>query len=96
MLSVSSSSVSVVYLVCFFVVLSLISRVPFNFCSNIDDSNDSPQVDLEGDLFDLSINDSHSATFNELTIIGQVVTDKMVSFKAIKAILINVWDFGTS
>lgn len=78
------------------ICFSLISHVPFNFCSNIDDSNDSPQVDLEDDLFDLLINGSHSTTFNELTIIGQVVTDKMLSFKAIKAILINVWDFGTS
>lgn len=51
--------------------------------------------DLNEDLLDLSINDSLSPSFNEFTLIGQVVSDKIVNFRTIKAILSNVWDFGS-
>lgn len=50
---------------------------------------------LDDDFLDLSINDSQSTAFNDLTLIGLVVSDKTINFKAVKAILLNVWDFGT-
>lgn len=50
---------------------------------------------LDDDFLDLSLNDSNATTFNALTLIGFVVSDKVINFKAIKNILLNVWNFGT-
>lgn len=51
--------------------------------------------DLDEDILDLSVNDPEIAAFNETTLIGFLVSDKLVNFKAIKAILLGVWDFGS-
>lgn len=61
--------------------------------AEIEDS--PPPFDLNEDLLDLSINDYLSSPFNEFTLIGQVVSDRMMNFRAIKATLSNVWDFGS-
>lgn len=53
------------------------------------------EFDLDGDLLDLSINDPQTAAFTEVTLIEYLVSDKVVNFKAIKAILLGVWDFGS-
>lgn len=42
------------------------------------------------DILDLSVNDPEIAAFNERTLIGFLVSDKLVNFKAIKAILLGV------
>lgn len=46
-----------------------------------------PPPNLNDDILDLSINDSHSTAFNDLTLMGLVVSDKLINFKAI---LLNV------
>lgn len=49
-------------------------------------------MNLEENPLDLTINEAQTNSFNEHTLIGWVVSDKMVNFKAIiKAILLNVW-----
>lgn len=51
-----------------------------------------PCLNLEENLLDLTINEAQTNSFNELTLIGWVVSNKMVYFKAIiKAILLNIW-----
>lgn len=40
---------------------------------------------------DLTINDPTTTTFNKLTIIGCIISDKVNNFKDVKAILTNVW-----
>lgn len=50
--------------------------------------------DINEDLLDLTINDPTTATFNELTIIWRIISDKLINFKAVKAILTNVWGIG--
>lgn len=51
--------------------------------------------DLNEDILDMSINDPETAAFNEATLIGFLVSDKWINFKAIKAIMLGVWDFGS-
>lgn len=53
-----------------------------------------PPCDLDANLFDLSINDPQATAFTDLTLIGWVVASKSVPFNAIKAILLNSWNFG--
>lgn len=53
------------------------------------------EFDLDGDLMDLSLSDPLLPSFNEHTMIGQVISDKLVNFKAIKTILLNAWDYGS-
>lgn len=51
-----------------------------------------PCLNLEENLLDLTINEAQTNSFNALTLIGWVVSNKMVYFKAIiKAILLNIW-----
>lgn len=51
--------------------------------------------DLDADLLDLTINEPKSSIFNDHTLIEKIISDKSVKFKAIKAILLHSWDFGT-
>lgn len=46
-------------------------------------------TDIDADLLYLSINDTQTPAFNELTLIGRVFADKFINFKAIKAIILN-------
>lgn len=66
-----------------------------SFWSLMDLESSVPRLDLKEDIPNLSINDKKTTSFNELTLIGQVISGKIVNFKAIKAILLNVWDFGS-
>lgn len=50
----------------------------------------SPPELGEGFL-DLTLNEPKSSSFNDLTLFGHIVSDKMVNFRAIKAVLLNVW-----
>lgn len=67
---------------------------PHPLLGNIMDQGSSPHLSLDDDLLDLSINDPQISTFNELTLIGFILSDKMISFKAIKAILHTAWDLA--
>lgn len=52
--------------------------------------------DIDGDLLDLRFNDPQTQVFNELTLIGRIILDKVINFKATKSILNNVWDLHKS
>lgn len=75
---------------CVFFLLFYVSVWAF-MASNIPITNST----LEEDILELSINDPLSPTFNADTLIGQLIFDKVVPFKVIKAVLLNVLDFGT-
>lgn len=49
---------------------------------------------LEDDLLDLSINEEQHETFNDLTLIGSIVSDRVLNFRAVKAILLSAWNLG--
>lgn len=51
---------------------------------------------IHGDLLDLSINDNQTQAFNDLTLIGLIISDKTINFRATKAILHSVWDLSKS
>lgn len=52
----------------------------------------TPPFDLGEDFLDLSINEPHLSSFNDLTIVGFIVEDKQINFRAIKEILLSVWE----
>lgn len=49
---------------------------------------------IEDDLLDLFINEDSNNIFNELTILGSIISDKVLNFKAIKMILLSAWNLG--
>lgn len=49
---------------------------------------------LEDDLLDLCINDSPQSHLNELTLIGSIISDKVLNFRAVKSILSSAWNLG--
>lgn len=57
--------------------------------------NHDPPFDIGDVLLDLTINDPSTTVFNDLTLIGRIVSNKMINFKAIKTILTNVWSTGS-
>lgn len=56
---------------------------------------DSTDFNIDSELLDLSMNEPQTSKFNELTLIGRIISDKTINFKAIKAILSNAWDLDT-
>lgn len=51
---------------------------------SFDPMNDFP---LEDDLLDLSINASQKDEFNDLTLVGFIISDKTLTFRVVRAIL---------
>lgn len=49
---------------------------------------------LEDDLLDLSINEDQDNSLNELTILGFIISDKVVNFRVVKNILSTAWNLG--
>lgn len=50
---------------------------------------------IEEDLLELSINDDTQNVLNEYSIIGSVISDKVLNFRAIKSILTSSWNLGS-
>lgn len=81
-----------VSLVLLFPYLSPSSYIP-HFASIIPvSSSDDPTI--EEDLLDLSINEGPHKVFNELAVVGAIISDKILNFRAIKAILMASWNLG--
>lgn len=47
---------------------------------------------LEDDLLDLSINEGHQDAFNELTLVGCIISNCALNFKAVKSIFHTSWN----
>lgn len=58
---------------------------------SFDPMNDFP---LEDDLLDLSINASQKDEFNDLTLVGFIISDKTLTFRVVRAILTS-WNLGS-
>lgn len=53
-----------------------------------------PDLSLEDDLLDLSLNEGPQASFNALTLVGRIISDRILNFKAVKSILNASWNLG--
>lgn len=51
--------------------------------------HDPFEPDLDGDLLDLSINEPQQDIFNDLTLVGKIISDRVLNFRVVRAILTN-------
>lgn len=65
---------------------------PFTFMAT---NENQTSLLLEEDLLDLSINEGQHEVFNELTLIGSIIFDRILNFRAVKAILLAAWNLGS-
>lgn len=57
-------------------------------------TNPDLDIPLQDDLLDLTINEEQQTAFNELTIVGSIILDKILKFLAVKSILVSAWNMG--
>lgn len=61
----------------------------YMWAQEMEPTNLDLDIPLQDDLLDLTINEEQQTTFNELTIVGSIILDKILNIRAVKSILIS-------